>query len=62
RIVKEATMLTPGTKLTSPRKSIAKPSKCSVVDVCGERIVRNIIYTYASVHKTRPTMKVVFEI
>ncbi|KAF5300783.1 hypothetical protein FQA39_LY11028 [Lamprigera yunnana] len=46
RIVKEGMKLTPATKFTSPRKSVAKSSKCSVVDIWEENVVQRIEAEY----------------
>jgi transposase len=61
RIIKEAENKPVGSKFTSPRKKINQPKPKQSVDQYEEEIIRNNIYTYADIHKRRPTMKAVFE-
>jgi transposase len=61
RIIKEAENKPVRSKFTSPRKKINQPKPKQSVDQYEEEIIRNIIYTYADIHKRRPTMKAVFE-
>jgi transposase len=60
RIIKEAEQ-NGGTKFSSPRKTIVKPSPRSSVDEYEEEVVRNVIYNFTKTHNKRPTMKAVFE-
>jgi transposase len=61
RIIQEAENKPVGSKFTSPRKKINQPKPKQSVDQYEEEIIRNIIYTYADIHKRRPTMKAVYE-
>lgn len=62
RVIAEAKRKPEGSKFTSPRKRTKKSSPKSTVDQFQEEIIRNTIYTYASIHKQRPTMKAIFEL
>ena len=61
RVVNENATKPPGTKFTSPRKTINKPSPKSTVDIFDEEIIRSVIYKFSHIYKRRPTMKAVYE-
>lgn len=61
RIIKEADKKPEDTKFKSPRKNINKHSPKSSADQYEEEIIRNVIHSFAAIHKKRPTMRAVFE-
>ncbi|VEN52190.1 unnamed protein product, partial [Callosobruchus maculatus] len=61
RVVKENASKPAGTKFTSPRKTINKPSPKSSVDQFDEEIIRSVLYKFVHIHKRRPTMQAVYQ-
>ncbi|XP_072403288.1 uncharacterized protein [Diabrotica undecimpunctata] len=60
-IIKEGKNKPATSQFLSPRTSICKPNPKSSVNPFEEHVIRNTIYTFATIHKRRPTMKAVYE-